>query len=109
MHASRINDEMKIAAAEALAALAREDVPEEVAAAYGGQQLHYGNEYIIPVPFDPRLIAVVPAAVAQAAMDTGVAQRPVEDMEAYRRELSARLDPTSSSLPTPTIWFSEPK
>ena len=98
VHASRINDEMKIAAAEALAALAREDVPEEVAAAYGGQQLHYGNEYIIPVPFDPRLIAVVPAAVAQAAMDTGVAQRPVEDMEAYRRELSARLDPTSSSL-----------
>ena len=98
VHASRINDEMKIAAAEALAALAREDVPEEVAIAYGGQQLHYGNEYIIPVPFDPRLIAVVPAAVAQAAMDTGVAQRPVEDMEAYRRELSARLDPTSSSL-----------
>ena len=98
VHASRINDEMKIAAAEALAALAREDVPEEVAAAYGGQQLQYGNEYIIPVPFDPRLIAAVPAAVAQAAMDTGVAQRPVEDMEAYRRELSARLDPTSSSL-----------
>ena len=98
VRASRINDEMKIAAAEALAALARQDVPEEVAAAYGGQQLQYGNDYIIPVPFDPRLIAAVPAAVAQAAMDTGVAQRPVEDMDAYRRELSARLDPTSSAL-----------
>ncbi|MEE2689636.1 MAG: NADP-dependent malic enzyme [Pseudomonadota bacterium] len=98
VRASRINDEMKIAAAEALAALAREDVPEEVAAAYGRQQLHYGNDYIIPAPFDPRLIAVVPAAVAQAAMETGVAQRPVEDLNDYRRELSARLDPTSSSL-----------
>ena len=98
VHASRINEEMKIAAAEALAALARQDVPEEVAAAYGGQQLQYGNDYIIPVPFDPRLIAAIPAAVAQAAMDTGVAQKPVEDMDAYRRELSARLDPTSSSL-----------
>jgi malate dehydrogenase (oxaloacetate-decarboxylating)(NADP+) len=98
VRASRINEEMKIAAAEALAALARQDVPEEVAAAYGGQQLQYGNDYIIPVPFDPRLIAAIPAAVAQAAMDTGVAQKPVEDMDAYRRELSARLDPTSSSL-----------
>ena len=98
VRATRINEEMKIAAAEALAALARQDVPEEVAAAYGGQQLQYGNDYIIPVPFDPRLIAAIPAAVAQAAMDTGVAQKPVEDMDAYRRELSARLDPTSSSL-----------
>ena len=98
VRASRINEEMKIAAAEALAALARQDVPEEVAAAYGGQQLQYGNDYIIPVPFDPRLIAAIPAAVAQAAMDSGVAQKPVEDMDAYRRELSARLDPTSSSL-----------
>jgi malate dehydrogenase (oxaloacetate-decarboxylating)(NADP+) len=98
VRASRINEEMKIAAAEALAALARQDVPEEVAAAYGGQQLQYGNNYIIPVPFDPRLIAAIPAAVAQAAMDSGVAQKPVENMDAYRRELSARLDPTSSSL-----------
>ncbi|MEL0112660.1 MAG: malic enzyme-like NAD(P)-binding protein, partial [Rickettsiales bacterium] len=96
VRATRINEEMKIAAAEALAALARQDVPEEVAAAYGGQQLQYGNDYIIPVPFDPRLIAAVASAVAQAAMDTGVAQRPVADMDAYRRELSARLDPTSS-------------
>ncbi|MGB0554837.1 MAG: NADP-dependent malic enzyme [Alphaproteobacteria bacterium] len=98
VRATRINEEMKIAAAEALAALARQDVPEEVAAAYGGQQLKYGNDYIIPVPFDPRLIAAIPAAVAQAAMDTGVAQKPVEGMDAYMRELSARLDPTSSSL-----------
>ena len=98
VHASRINEEMKIAAARALAELARENVPEEVAAAYGGQQLQYGNDYIIPVPFDPRLISAVPAAVAQAAMDTGVAQRPVKDIEAYKRELSARLDPTSGSL-----------
>ena len=98
VHASRINEEMKIAAAKALAALAREDVPEEVAAAYGGQQLQYGNDYIIPVPFDPRLISAVPAAVAQAAMETGVAQRPVQDIDAYKRELAARLDPTSGSL-----------
>ena len=98
VHASRINEEMKIAAAKALAELAREDVPEEVAAAYGGQQLQYGNDYIIPVPFDPRLISAVPAAVAQAAMETGVAQRPVKDIDAYKRELAARLDPTSGSL-----------
>ena len=98
VHASRINEEMKIAAAKALAELAREDVPEEVAAAYGGQQLQYGNDYIIPVPFDPRLISAVPAAVAQAAMETGVAQRPVQDIDAYKRELAARLDPTSGSL-----------
>lgn len=98
VRATRINEEMKIAAAEALAELARQEVPEEVAAAYGGQQMQYGNDYIIPVPFDPRLIAAIPAAVAQAAMDSGVAQHPVADMDAYRRELSARLDPTSSSL-----------
>jgi len=98
VRASRINDEMKIAAAEALAELAREDVPDEVAAAYGGQRLSYGPDYIIPAPFDPRLIVAVPAAVAQAAMDSGVAQQPVEDMEAYRQELSARLDPTAGSL-----------
>ena len=98
VHASRINEEMKIAAAKALAELARKDVPEEVAAAYGGQQLQYGNDYIIPVPFDPRLISAVPAAVAQAAMETGVAQRPVKDIDAYKRELAARLDPTSGSL-----------
>lgn len=98
VRASTINDEMKIAAAEAIAALAREDVPDEVDAAYGGQRLRYGPEYIIPVPFDPRLIVAIPSAVAKAAAESGVAQKPIADMEAYRRQLSARLDPTTSSL-----------
>lgn len=98
VRASTINDEMKIAAAEAIAALAREDVPDEVDAAYGGQRLRYGPEYIIPVPFDPRLIVAIPSAVARAAAESGVAQKPIADMEAYRRQLSARLDPTTSSL-----------
>jgi len=98
VRASTINDAMKIAAAQALAELAREDVPDEVDAAYGGTRLRYGPEYIIPVPFDPRLISAVPAAVAQAAMDSGVARRPIEDMDAYRQKLSARLDPAMSSL-----------
>ena len=98
VRASTINDAMKIAAAEAIAALAREDVPDEVAAAYGGQHLQFGPEYIIPAPFDPRLIVSVPAAVAQAAMDSGVATRPIMDMEGYTIELRARLDPTASML-----------
>jgi malate dehydrogenase (oxaloacetate-decarboxylating)(NADP+) len=98
VRATTINDEMKIAAARALADLAREDVPDEVAAAYSGRKLKYGRDYIIPVPFDPRLIAAVPPAVAQAAMESGVAQKPIEDMDAYRTELSARLDPTVTSL-----------
>jgi len=98
VRASTINEAMKIAAAEALAALAREDVPDEVDAAYSGRRLRYGPEYIIPVPFDPRLISAVPSAVAQAAMDSGVAGRPIEDMLTYREELSSRLDPTVDSL-----------
>jgi len=98
VRARTINEAMKIAAVHAIAALAREDVPDEVDAAYVGRRLRYGPEYIVPVPFDPRLIAAVPPAVAQAAMDTGVAQKPIIDMEAYKRELSARLDPTSASL-----------
>jgi malate dehydrogenase (oxaloacetate-decarboxylating)(NADP+) len=98
VRATTINDTMKIAAARALAALAREDVPDEVAAAYSGRRLRYGPEYIITTPFDPRLITAVPPAVAQAAMDSGVARKPIIDMEAYRRELRARLDPTSASL-----------
>jgi len=98
VRASTINDEMKIAAAHALAKLAREDVPDEVAAAYAGQRLRFGPDYIIPTPFDPRLIVSIPAAVAQAAMDSGVARRPIIDMEAYRRELAGRLDPLASSL-----------
>ncbi len=98
VRASTINDEMKLAAARALAALAREDVPDEVGAAYGGRRLRYGPEYIIPAPFDPRLIVRIPVAVAQAAMDTGVARKPIEDIEAYRRTLRARLDTTADSL-----------
>ena len=98
VRASTINDEMKIAAARALAELAREDVPDEVAVAYGGVRLRYGSEYIIPVPFDPRLVVRIPVAVAEAAMKTGVARKPITDMEAYKRTLRARLDPTADSL-----------
>jgi malate dehydrogenase (oxaloacetate-decarboxylating)(NADP+) len=98
VRASTINMEMKVAAAKALAALAREDVPDEVSRAYAGQRLRYGPEYIIPAPFDPRLIVAVPKAVAAAAVQSGVARRPIEDMEAYEQELMARLDPTAASL-----------
>ena len=98
VHATTINEEMKIAAAQALAELARQQVPEEVAAAYGGKAHSFGPDYIIPAPFDPRLMEIVPAAVAQAAMDSGVAQRPIEDMAAYRQSLRARLNPTTSVL-----------
>jgi malate dehydrogenase (oxaloacetate-decarboxylating)(NADP+) len=98
VRASTINEQMKIAAANAIAALAREDVPDEVDAAYSGRRLRYGPEYIIPVPFDPRLIVAVPTAVAQAAMDSGVARKPIVDMDGYRRQLAARLDPTASSM-----------
>ena len=98
VRASKINEEMKVAAAEAIAMLAREDVPDAVAEAYGGQVLQYGEDYIIPAPFDPRLISAVSSAVAAAAMDSGVARKPIEDLERYRRDLSARLDPTASTL-----------
>ncbi|GLQ05224.1 NADP-dependent malic enzyme [Sneathiella chinensis] len=98
VRATTINEEMKIAAAEALAELAREDVPDEVAAAYKGNRPVYGPDYIIPVPFDPRLISHVPTAVAKAAMETGVARKPIVDEMAYRNELRARLDPTAGSL-----------
>src|SRR5471032_1326903 len=97
VRASTINMEMKIAAAHALANLAREDVPDEVAALYGARP-KYGPEYIIPVPFDPRLISAVPPAVAQAAMDTGVARKPITDMDAYRHQLNARRDPIAGAL-----------
>jgi malate dehydrogenase (oxaloacetate-decarboxylating)(NADP+) len=96
--ATTINDAMKIAAARALAALAREDVPDDVAAAYQGNRPKFGPNYIIPVPFDPRLISSIPVAVARAAMDSGVAGRPILDMEKYRQELSARRDPIASTL-----------
>jgi malate dehydrogenase (oxaloacetate-decarboxylating)(NADP+) len=97
VRATAINEEMKIAAAQALAELARQQVPEEVAAAYGKTQT-FGADYIIPAPFDPRLMEIVPAAVAQAAMDSGVAQRPIQDMAAYRMSLRSRLNPTTSVL-----------
>ena len=96
--ASQINEEMKIAAAEAIAALAREEVPEEVLAAYAGRQMEYGPEYIIPAPFDPRLMTTVPVAVAQAAMRTKVARKPIIDIGAYKKELAARRDPTANSM-----------
>lgn len=95
IHARAINDEMKIACARALAELAREDVPDEVAMAYG-RKLTFGRDYIIPTPFDPRLIHVIPPAVAKAGMDTGVARRPIIDMDAYRHSLRSRMDPTAS-------------
>ena len=98
VHASEINEEMKIAAATALAHLAREDVPDEVAAAYHGQRPKYGPDYIIPAPFDPRLISHVPPAVAKAAMDSGVARSPIVDMDEYKHQLSARLDPVAGWL-----------
>lgn len=98
VRARRVNMEMKIACANALAALAREDVPDEVAAAYHGTQLKFGPQYIIPTPFDPRLIWYIPPFVAQAAMDTGVARKPIPDMEAYRASLAQRLDPTAAFL-----------
>ncbi|MEM8743019.1 MAG: NADP-dependent malic enzyme [Pseudomonadota bacterium] len=100
VQASTINDAMKIAAAEALADLARADVPDQVAAAYKGHRPRYGPEYIIPVPFDPRLISHVPMAVAKAAMDSGVARKPIIDMDGYRAQLSARLDPVAGTLST---------
>ena len=98
VRATTINEDMKIAAAEALAALAREDVPDEVAAAYRGNRPKFGPAYIIPVPFDPRLISAIPMAVAKAAMDSGVARRPILDLDRYRNELSARRDPIASTL-----------
>jgi malate dehydrogenase (oxaloacetate-decarboxylating)(NADP+) len=98
VRATGINDEMKIAAANALAELAREAVPEEVAAAYGGQVSTFGPDYIIPAPFVPRLIEIIPMAVADAAMKSGVARKPIENMEVYRQQLRARLNPTVSVL-----------
>ena len=97
IHARAINDEMKIACAHALAQLAREEVPDEVAIAYG-KSLTFGRDYIIPTPFDPRLIHRIPSAVAKAGMDTGVARRPIIDIEAYEVSLKSRMDPTASIL-----------
>ncbi|WP_375678809.1 MULTISPECIES: NADP-dependent malic enzyme [unclassified Bartonella] len=93
-----INEDMKIAAAKALANLAHEEVPDSVAEAYYGKRLKFGPNYIIPVPFDPRLFTVVSIAVAKAAMESGVAQKNIDDLEAYERDLNARRDPTSSMM-----------
>ena len=98
VRASTINMEMKIAATKALAALAREDVPDEVAAAYSGRTLRYGPDHIIPKPFDPRLITRIPPAVAEAAVASGVAHRPIQDAEGYRKRLASRLDRTASFM-----------
>jgi malate dehydrogenase (oxaloacetate-decarboxylating)(NADP+) len=98
VRARTINEEMKVAAARALAELAQEDVPDEVAAAYHGSRLTFGREYLIPVPFDPRLISRVPVAVARAAMESGVARHHIADLEAYAAQLSARLDPIAGTL-----------
>ena len=102
VRARTINEAMKVAAAEALAALAREDVPDEVAAAYRGSRPVYGPDYIIPVPFDPRLISRVSRAVAEAAIKTGVARKVIADLDAYENHLSARLDPAATLFQTIT-------
>ncbi len=98
VRARNVNEDMKLACAHALADLARQDVPEEVAAAYHGNRPKYGPDYIIPAPFDPRLISEIPPYVAQAAMDTGEARKPIEDMEAYKKSLARRQDPTAAIL-----------
>ena len=98
VRAVTINDAMKLAAVQALAALARQDVPDDVAAAYQGNRPKFGPNYIIPVPFDPRLISAIPVAVAKAAMESGVARRPIVDLDKYAQELSARRDPIASTL-----------
>jgi len=98
VRAREINEEMKIAAAKAIALLAREDVPDEVVSAYGGDRPKYGKEYIIPSTFDPRLISVIPSAVADAAMKSGVARKKIENLEIYKDELINRLDPSMSLM-----------
>ncbi|HPU14954.1 MAG TPA: NADP-dependent malic enzyme, partial [Polymorphobacter sp.] len=98
VRATTINEEMKLAAANAIADLARQQVPDEVAAAYGGKARNFGPEYIIPAPFDPRLIEAIPVAVAKAAMASGVARKPFFDEDGYRHQLRARLNPTTSVL-----------
>ena len=98
VRAKEINESMKIAAANAIALLARDDVPDEVVSAYGGDRPKYGKEYIIPSTFDPRLISVIPVAVARAAMKSGVARKKIEDFDIYKDELTNRLDPSMSLM-----------
>ena len=98
VRAREINESMKVAAANAIALLARENVPDEVVSAYGGDRPRYGKDYIIPSTFDPRLISVIPAAVAEAAMKSGVARKKITDLEIYKDQLTNRLDPTMSLM-----------
>merc|ERR1712093_534692 len=98
VRAKTINEEMKVAAAHAIAELARENVPDEVVAAMGGERPKYGKEYIIPSTFDPRLISVIPVAVAKAAMKSGVARKKIEDLEVYKDQLRQRLDPSTTIM-----------
>ena len=98
VRAKVINEEMKVAAANAIALLARENVPDEVVSAYGGDRPKYGAEYIIPSTFDPRLISVIPSAVAQAAMKSGVARKQIKDLDEYKDQLINRLDPSMSLM-----------
>lgn len=98
VHATTINDEMKIAAADAIAKLAREPVPGEISAVYGGRKMGYGREYIIPTPFDPRLISIVAPAVAKAAVDSGVARKAIQDWSKYENQLKSRLSNVLSTL-----------
>ena len=98
VRAKEINEEMKVAAAKAIALLAREDVPDEVVSAYGGDRPKYGRDYIIPSTFDPRLISVIPSAVAQAAMKSGVARKKIDDIDLYKDQLTNRLDPSMSLM-----------
>ena len=98
VRAKIINDEMKVAAANAIALLAREDVPDEVVSAYGGERPKYGKNYIIPSTFDPRLVRIIPSAVAEAAIKSGVARKKINNLEIYKDQLSARLDPSMSLM-----------
>ena len=98
VRAKEINEQMKVAAANAIALLARENVPDEVVSAYGGDRPRYGKDYIIPSTIDPRLISVIPSAVAQAAMESGVARKKIQDLELYKDQLTNRLDPTMSLM-----------
>ncbi|WP_353273018.1 malic enzyme-like NAD(P)-binding protein [Wolbachia endosymbiont (group A) of Portevinia maculata] len=98
VHATTINDEMKIAAADAIAKLTREPVSDEISAAYGGRKMSYGREYIIPTPFDPRLISIVSPAVAKAAVDSGIARKAIQDWSKYENQLKSRLASTLNTL-----------
>ena len=98
VRAKTINEDMKVAAAYAIAELAREYVPDEVVAAMGGERPIYGKEYIIPSTFDPRLISVIPVAVAKAAVKSGVARKKIENFETYKEQLKQRLDPSTTIM-----------